>query len=72
MECAFGILSNNWRTSQRPLNVSPDLQSLLLRPVLFRIILFRERDGYNFEGALTVTGLEYVPGGQSVCGGLTH
>jgi hypothetical protein len=31
----------------------------------------RERDGYNFEDALTVTGLEDVPGGQSVCGGLT-
>jgi len=40
VDCAFGILSNKWRTSQRPLNVSPDLQSSLLRPVLFCIILF--------------------------------
>jgi hypothetical protein len=29
----------------------------------------RERDGYRFEEALTVTGLEDVPGGQSVRGG---
>ena len=31
----------------------------------------RERDGYKFEDALTVTGLEDVPDGQSVRGGLT-
>ena len=30
-----------------------------------------ERDGYKFEDALTVTGLEDVPDGQSVRGGLT-
>ena len=31
----------------------------------------RARDGYKFEDALTVTGLEDVPDGQSVRGGLT-
>jgi len=41
------------------------------RPLLFRIIFFRERDGYKFEDAVTVTGLEHVPEAQSVCGGLT-
>jgi hypothetical protein len=30
-----------------------------------------ERDGYKFEDALTVTGLEDVPDGQAVHGGLT-
>ena len=30
-----------------------------------------DRDGYKFEDALTVTGLEDVPDGQSVRGGLT-
>ena len=30
-----------------------------------------ERDGYEFEDALTGTGLEDVPEGQSVRGGLT-
>jgi len=29
-----------------------------------------DRDGYKFEDALTVTGLEDVPDGQSVRGGL--
>jgi hypothetical protein len=29
------------------------------------------RDGYNFEDVLKLTGLEDVPDGQSVCGGLT-
>jgi len=42
----------------------------LLRPVLFCTILF-PRDGYKFEDALTVNGLEYVPDGQSVRGRLT-
>ena len=31
----------------------------------------RERDGYKFEDVLTMTGLEDVPGGQSVRGELT-
>ena len=37
--------------------------------VLHNFVL--ERDGYNFEDALTVTGLEDVRDGQSVRGGLT-
>ena len=41
-----------------------------LRPVLFYTILF-PRDGYKFENALAVTGLEDVPDGQSVRGRLT-
>jgi hypothetical protein len=45
----------------------------LLRPVLFCTELFarREREGYKFEDALRVTGLEDVPDGQLVRGGLT-
>ena len=34
-------------------------------------IFFRERVGYNFEDAVTVTGLEHVPDGQSKRRGLT-
>jgi hypothetical protein len=46
------------------------LQSSLLRPVCVVLHNFvRERDGYTFEEALTVTGLEDVPDGQSVRGG---
>jgi hypothetical protein len=41
------------------------LLSSLLRPVLFCTIMCA-RDGYKFEDALTVTGLEDVLDGQSV------
>ena len=56
---------------QRPLNVSPDfaVDIVMACVVLYNIV--RERDGYKFEDALTVTGLEDVPDGQSVRWGLT-
>jgi len=47
------------------------LEWTLLRPALFRTILF-QRDGYKFEDALTLTGLEVVPDEQSVRGRLTE
>jgi len=46
------------------------LEWTLFRPVSFCTILF-PRDGYKFEDALTVTGLEDVLDGQSVRGRLT-
>ena len=65
MECAFGILSNKWRIFQRPLNVSPDFAVIIVKvSVLHNFVL--ERDGYKSEDALTGTGLEDVPEGQSV------
>jgi hypothetical protein len=42
-----------------------------LRPVLFCIFFFREKNVYNFVDALRVTGLKDVPDGPSVCGELT-
>jgi hypothetical protein len=33
---------------------------------------FHERVGYNFEDAMSVTGLEHVPDGQSIRRGLTE
>jgi hypothetical protein len=72
VECAFGILSNKWRIFQRPLNVSPDFAADIVKAcVVLNIFFFRERGGYKFENALTVSGLEDVPNGQSVHGGLT-
>ena len=71
MECALGILSNKWRIFQRPLNVSPDFAVIIVKAcvVLHNFVL--ERGGYKFEDALTGTGIEDVPDGQSVRGGLT-
>jgi hypothetical protein len=71
VECAFGILTKKWRIFQRQLNVGSDFESSLLMPVLFCTIIFREQDEYKFEDALTATGLEDVPDGQLVRGGLT-
>jgi len=63
MECAFGILSNKWRIFQRPLNVSPDFEVVIVKAIVVLHNFVRERDGYKFEDALTVTGLEDVPYG---------
>ena len=69
MECAFGILSNKWRIFQRPLNVIPDFAVEIVKACVVLHNFVRERDNYNFEDAMTMTGLENVPDGQSVrCG----
>ena len=66
MECAFGILSNKWRIFRRPLRVSPDFTVVIANACVVLHSFVRERDGYKFEDAVTVTGLEYAPDGQSV------
>ena len=71
LECAFVILSNKWRIFQRPLNGSPDFALDIVKACVVLHNFVRERDSYEFEYALTVTGLEDVPDGQSVPGGLT-
>jgi hypothetical protein len=64
-------LNNKWRIFQRPLNVSPDFEVVIVKACVVLHNFVRERDGYKFEDALTVTGLEDVSYGQSVRGGLT-
>jgi len=71
VECAFGILSNKWRIFQRPFHVSPDFAVVIANACVVLHNFIRERDGCNFEDAVTVTGLEYAPDGQSVRWGLT-
>ena len=71
MECAFGILNNKYRIFQRPLHVSPDFAVIIVRACIVVHNFVCERDGYKFEDALTVTGLEDVSDGQSVRGRLT-
>jgi hypothetical protein len=71
VECAFRILSNKWRIFQRLLNVSPDFAVDIFKACVVLHNFVRKRDGYKFEEALTVTGLEDVLNGQSVRGGLT-
>ena len=71
MECAFGILSNKWRTFQRPLNFSSDFSVDIIKPCDVLHNFVREGDGYKFENALKITGPEDVPDGQSGRGELT-
>jgi hypothetical protein len=71
VECAFGILSNKWRIFQRPLNASPDFAVVIVKACVVLHNFVCDRGGYKFEDALTVTGLEDVPDGQSVRAGLT-
>ena len=70
VECAFGILSNKQNIFQRPLNVSLDFAVIIVKAIVVLHNFVLERDGYKFEDALTGTGLEYVPQGQSVRGGV--
>jgi len=52
-------------------NVNPDFAVDIVKAYVVLHIFVRERDGYKFEDAMTMTCLEDVPDGQSVCGGLT-
>jgi len=71
VECAFEILSYKWSIFQRPLNVSPDFAMGIVKTSVVLHNFVRERDGYKFEDASTMTGLEDVPDGQSVRGEVT-
>jgi len=53
------------------LNIGPDIAVVIVKAnvVLHNFVL--GTDGYKFEDALIGTGLENVPEGQSVLGGLT-
>ena len=73
VERAFGILSNKWWIFERALNVSPNFAVDIVKVCAVLEICSRERererDGYKFQDAMTVTGLEDVPDRQSVRGG---
>jgi hypothetical protein len=71
VQCAFGVLSNKWGIFQRLLHVSLDYEVVIANACVGLHSFVRERDGYKFEEALTVTGLEYALDGQSVRWGLT-
>jgi len=71
VECAFGNLRNKWRIFQRPFNINPDFAGDIFKARVFLHNFVRDRGGYKSEDVMTVTGLEDVPDGQLVCGGLT-
>jgi hypothetical protein len=69
-ECAFDILTNQWRIFHRPINVSPDFAVDIVKACTVLHNIVREKNGYNFEDILTTTGLDNLPNGQIVSGGL--
>ena len=51
-------------------NISPDFAVDIVKASVFLHNFSRERDGYKFQDALAVPGLEDVPDRQSVRGGV--
>jgi len=45
VECGFGILNNKWRTFQRPLNVCPDFEVVIVKASVVLHNFVHERDG---------------------------
>jgi hypothetical protein len=70
VECAFGILTNKWRIFHQPVNVSPDFAVDIVKACTVLHDIVREKDRYNFEDILTTAGLDNLPSGQIVRGGL--
>lgn len=68
VECTFGILSNKWRIFHRPINVNPDFAVDIVKACVVLHNFVRDRDGYETEDTITITGLEDLP---TVRGGLT-
>jgi len=63
--CSWNF-GNKSRNFQRTLNVSPDFAVDIVKACVVLHNFVRERDGYKLQDAVTVTGLEDVPDGQSV------
>ena len=77
MKYAFGIFSSKWKIFQRKFNVTPYFAVDIVKAgvVLHSFVRERERErerekyGCKLD-TMTVTGLDDVPDGQSVRGGL--
>lgn len=69
VECAFGILSNKWRIFHRPLNVNTDFAVDIVKACCVLHNYVRQRDGYNFDDTLVITGLQDFETGSTLQGG---
>ena len=71
VECTFGILSNKWRIFHRPINLNPEFATVITKACVVLHNFVRDRDGYQFEDTLTVTGLQdSASSKEMVCGGV--
>lgn len=71
VECAFGILSNKWRIFHRPINLKPDFAIDIVKACVVLHNFVRNRDGFEIEDTMTITGLEDIPGEETVRGGIS-
>lgn len=71
VECAFGILSNKWRVFHRPINLKPDFAIDIVKACVVLHNFVRNRDGFEIEDTMTITGLEDIPGEETVRGGIS-
>lgn len=58
IECTFGILSNKWRILHRPIDVRVDFAVDVVKCCCVLHNFVRERDGFNFDDTLTISGLQ--------------
>ncbi|GFN73749.1 hypothetical protein PoB_000025500 [Plakobranchus ocellatus] len=56
--CAFGILSNKWRIFHRPLNVSVEFATDIVKAYCILHHCVRQRCEMNFKDMLEITGLD--------------
>ncbi len=57
VECTFAILSNKCRIFHRPINLEPNFAVSITKACVVLHNFIRDRDGYDFEDTLLITGL---------------
>lgn len=71
IECAFGILSNKWRIFHRPINVNTNFATDIVKACVVLHNFVREKDGYDTEDMMTITGFENIHTAHQVRGGIS-
>ena len=60
VECAFGILCNQWRIFHRAIDIRPDLCDVIVKTFCILHIFVRQRDGFKFQDTLHECPLEII------------
>lgn len=65
VECTFGILSNKWRIFHRAINLDPDYATDIVRACVVLHNFVRDRDGFEVENTLSISGFEDLALGET-------
>jgi hypothetical protein len=60
VECAFGILANNWRNFHRPLDVTPQFCDIRVKGCCVLHNFVRRNDGFQLEDTLYESNFESI------------